>query len=248
MKDTNIIYGRNALVDLLNSSKAVEKVFIQSSLTGGFEIKIRAMCKKDNIPLQKVPTEKLSKLCDTTRHQGIAAIISDITYYELEDILPELIMEDKAPLLLVLDGVEDVRNFGAIARSAAAYGVDAIIISNKKQTGATHEAIKASAGAMLNIKICRVRSLMKAVEYLQENDINVIASDLKAKYKLQEFNLLKPLAMVVGSEHKGVNRMLLKLVEKSFVLSHSNAIDSLNVSVATGIMLYEVERQRGTFS
>ncbi len=247
VEDNNIIYGRNALIDLLNSSRGVEKVFVQSNLTGGYEIKVRAMCKKDNIPLQKVPVEKLSKLCNTRNHQGVAAIISDMTYYEIEDLLPELQMQQRPPLLLILDGIEDVRNFGAIARSALAYGVDAIIISNKKQTGATHEAVKASAGAMLNIKICRETSLMKVVEYLQENDVSVIASDLKAEYRLDEFSLQKPLAIVIGSEHKGVNRMLLKLVNKSFLMKHSDQIDSLNVSVATGIMLYEVEKQRGRF-
>ncbi len=247
MEDSNIIYGRNALIDLLNSSKGVEKVFIQSNLTGGFEIKVRAMCKKDNIPLQRVPKEKLTKLCDSNKHQGVAAQISSITYYEIEDILPELLQKDTPPLLLILDGIEDVRNFGAIARTAVAYGVDAIIMSNKKQTGATHEAVKASAGALLNIKICREQSLMKAVEYLQQNDIIVIASDLKAKYILSEFSLLRPLGIVIGSESKGVNRMLLKLVEKTFIIPHSKDIDSLNVSVAAGIMLYEVNKQRGSF-
>ncbi len=239
----SIIYGRHPIVDAINSGTSFDKIILQQGIRGEFEKEIRHLTKIHNIPLQVAPKERLSKF-SKGNHQGIIGLISLISYYLLEDVLPMIYEKSETPLILLLDGVTDVRNFGAIARSAEVCGVQALVIPQKGTAQINAEALKTSAGALTRIPVCREKSLVAAMEYLQLSGIQTFASDLKAEKKIFELDLTQPSALIVGSEDEGVSRAILKRVNQNFIIPQKGKTDSFNVSVATGIMLYEALRQR----
>lgn len=240
---TEILYGRHPVIDALENGRTIEKVLLSNAIRGDFEKRLRFLCKEANLPMQVVPIEKLNSIT-RKNHQGVLAFVSPIPYYSLEDILPTIYDKGETPLFVLVDGVTDVRNIGAIARSAEAVGAHALVLPKKGSAQINEEAMKSSAGALNMIPVCRVNSLMHAVDFLQLNGIQVIAADLSGGKMLYDLELTGPIAIVVGDEAKGVNRMLLDKVNHHFRIPMRGKTDSFNVSVATGIILYEILKQQ----
>ncbi len=243
MPKNQLIYGRHPVIDAIKSGQALDKVFLQQGTRGDLEKELRQLSKKFNFPIQVVPKEKLNRMT-SGNHQGVIAQASLITYYKIEDLLPMLYEKEEAPLLLLLDSITDVRNFGAIARSAECLGVNGLIIPKKGSAAINAEALKTSAGALTNLPVCRENSLDNTVEFLQHSGVNVVASSLKAKKQLKDLDLTIPTAIIMGSEDQGVRQSLLEKANEQFIIPQIGTTDSLNVSVATGIILYEAQRQR----
>ena len=245
-KGRHIIYGRHPVIDALQSGTTIEKLMLQQGIRGDFEKEIRNLSKALNIPVQVVPKEKLNRVV-RGNHQGIIGYLSLIDYYRLEDVLPQVYEHSETPLFLVLDGITDVRNLGAIARSAEICGAHALVVPRKGSALINADAMKTSAGALAKIRVCREASLVKAVEYLQLSGIKVLSSDLRAQKKLHELDLKGPLAFVVGAEGEGVSKAIGEKADERFIIPQKGTTDSFNVSVATGIMLYEVLKQRNGY-
>lgn len=243
MKDTSIIYGRHPVVDALQSGQTIDKILLQQGTRGDFEKEIRHLSKVHGIPVQVVPKERLQKFTNGN-HQGIVAFVSLVQYFHLEDVLPGIFEKSETPLILLLDGVTDVRNFGAIARSAEIAGVQTIVVPLKGSALINAEAMKTSAGALAKIPVCRESSLAKAIEYLKLSGIQILASDLQAEKMIYELDFRQPAAILIGSEGEGVNPALLREADELFKIPQIGTTDSFNVSVATGIILYEAMRQR----
>lgn len=243
MSDKNIVFGRHPVVEAINAGQSIDKIFILQTIKGEFEKEVRYLSRTNNIPLQYVPKEKLNKIT-RANHQGIIALVSAITYQSLEDLVPHLFKEYEVPLLLMLDGITDIRNIGAIARTAEAMGVHALVIPNQGGGMINADAIKTSAGALNLLPVCRENSLLKAVGFLQNSDFQVVASDLKAETQLEDIDFKLPTTIILGSEGKGIHSTLLKAADQRFIIPQAGRTDSLNVSVATGIILYEALQQR----
>ena len=245
MKEENtLIYGRHPVADAIRSGKPFEKVMMQQGLRGEAEIEIRKLAKEYNIPLSIVPREKMSKMANGGNHQGILGFLPLIEYQRLEDILPFVFEKGETPLLILLDNVTDVRNFGAIARSAEVMGVHAIIVPQNGSALINGDAMKSSAGALSRLPVCREKTLSSVLDYLAQSGVRVVASDLGAKNKVFDVDFSFPTAILMGSEGEGVNRALLRRADETFIIPQVGTTDSLNVSVATGVILYEVLRQR----
>lgn len=239
----NLIFGRHPVLDAIKTGTALDKLFLQKGIRGDFEREVRHLCKQHNIPLQVIPKERIQKIT-SGNHQGVVGLLSLLTYYKLEDVLPMIYEKSENPLFLLLDGVTDVRNFGAIARSAELCGVHALVIPQKGTAQVNADAIKTSAGALTQIPVCRETSISAAIDFLLLNGITVYASSLQAKGHLHELNFTEPSAIVIGSEGEGVSQPILRKIEEHFIIPQIGKTDSFNVSVATGIILYEVMRQR----
>lgn len=238
-----LIFGRHPVVEAITAGESLERIMLQQGTRGDFEKTIRQLSKKHHIPLQIVPKERLNKFT-RSNHQGIVGLLANIRYYKVEDVLPMIYEKGETPLLAILDGVTDVRNFGAIARSALCCGVHTIIIPTKGVAQINSEAIKTSAGALHQIPVCRELSLIKTIEQLQLSGIQVLASDLQANAYIQTVDLSLPTAVVLGSEGEGVSQSVLKQVNQRFIIPQKELTDSFNVAVASGIIFYEAMRQR----
>lgn len=243
-KTTNLIYGHHPVVEAIQAGKAVEKVFFQQGIRGELEKEIRQLTKAHGIPMQVVPKEKLNKLV-RGNHQGVAAWLALVAYQDMEDILPHVFEQGALPLLLLLDGITDVRNFGAICRSAECAGVHAVVVAQSGAAPANEEAMKASAGALARIPICRVRSMFTAVEWLQQSGVQIVATALSERaIPLYVADLNLPTAFLLGSEGEGIHPKFLKMADQVVKIPQATDFDSYNVSVAAGIVLYETLRQR----
>jgi 23S rRNA (guanosine2251-2'-O)-methyltransferase len=238
-KSNWVIIGRHTVMEALNAGQVIDKVLIdrQANLNDVME-----KCQKLEIPVQKVPKEKLDKF--GTNHQGVAAFRSQVEYTSLEDLIPHLYDQGTVPLLMILDRVTDVGNFGAISRSVEVMGADGVIFPARETAQLNADAVKRSAGALLRIPLCRVRDLVSAVRFLKESGVTVLATDARGNTDIQSIDLTQPVALVMGSEGQGVAPELLRLVDHIAFIPQVGNIDSLNVSVAAGILLYEVQRQR----
>lgn len=243
MEKEQVIYGRHPVVDALKSGQPMEKVLLQQGVRGPFERELRQLTKKMNIPLQVTPKERLSKWT-RGNHQGVVGLLSPIKYYLLEDVLPGIFERNESPLILILDGVTDVRNLGAIARSAECLGAHALVIPKKGSALINAEGLKTSAGALTKIPVCRENSLASAIGYLKLSGVKIYSSDLQAEKRIQDIDWTGPAGILIGSEGKGVNPALGREADEAFIIPQVGTTDSLNVSVATGIILYEVLRQR----
>lgn len=244
MADSNLIYGHHPVAEAIRAGKTVEKVYFQQGIRGDMEKEFRRLTKEFGIPLQVVPREKLNKMTKGA-HQGVVAYLALVEFQSLEDVLPFVFEQGAVPLLVLLDGVTDVRNFGAICRSAECAGAHAVIVPQSGSAQANEEAMKASAGALARIRLCRVRSLFSAVEWLQASGVQVVATALSERSKpLYEADLKVPTAILMGSEGAGVHPKLLKMADAVVKIPQATAFDSYNVSVAAGIVLYEALRQR----
>jgi 23S rRNA (guanosine2251-2'-O)-methyltransferase len=241
---TRTIVGRQPLVEAIAAGVAIDKILLQKNANGEVLNQIRHLSKEHNIPLQFVPVEKLNSLT-RSNHQGLIAFAAVVKYYEVQQVIDLTISNGETPLFIMLDGITDVRNIGAIARTALCCGVQAIIIPDKGVGALNEEALKASAGALEHVHVCRVNSLMKTVDELHLNGIKVFASEMKATKSIKEIALQDPCCIVLGGEEKGVYPALMKICDESFHIPMKGKFESLNVSVASGMILYEAMQQRG---
>ncbi len=243
VKTKNIIAGRNPLIEAFKSGVTIDKILLYKGAVGENISEIKGLAKQYNVPIQYVPNEKLNSITNTT-HQGVIAFKSAIAYQDLQQVIDWVNEKGEVPLFLILDGVTDIRNIGAIARTAVCCGAHAIIIPDKGVGALNEDAVKTSAGALEQINICRVNSLMKAVDDLHLNGIKVYASEMTATTKIFDMDWKEPVAIVMGGEEKGVYPALLKICDESFTIPMTGKFESLNVSVAAGMILYETLRQR----
>ncbi len=243
IKKDLLIFGRHPVVDAIKSGVNLDKIWLQQGVRGEFEKEIRQLCRERDIPLQYIPKERMNHI-SKGNHQGVIASQALVTYYRLEDVVPGIFEKAETPLILILDRVTDVRNFGAIARSAEVCGAHALVIPKTGSALINAEAIKTSAGALSRLSVCRENSLVTALEYLQLSGIQTFASDLRASKRIFEIDLTAPCAIVIGSEDEGVHPSLLSRVQERFIIPQIGTSDSFNVSVASGIILYESLRQR----
>ena len=242
MEKNTEIYGIRAVIEAINSSKDIDKVFIQTGLKGKLIGQLESLIRKNKINYSYVPTQKLDRL-SKKNHQGVIARVAPIKFLTIEKF-SEVIEKSKNPFILILDQINDVRNFGAIIRTAEISGADGIIIQNSSSAPVNSDTIKTSAGAIFNIPICKVNHIKDAIYHLQSLDISVISASEKSEKNIYDVNLKVPLAIIMGSEQKGINKSVINLSDESVKLPMFGKIESLNVSVACGIFLYEVVRQR----
>ena len=242
MEKKTEIYGIRAVIEAINSSKDIDKVFIQTGLKGKLIGQLESLIRKNKINFSYVPTQKLDRL-SKKNHQGVIARIAPIKFYTI-DSFSEVIEKSNNPFVLILDQINDVRNFGAIIRTAEISGVDGIIIQNSSSAPVNSDTIKTSAGAIFNIPICKVNHIKDAIYHLQSMNISIISASEKSEKNIYDVDLKVPLAIIMGSEQKGINKSIINLSNESVKLPMYGKIESLNVSVACGIFLYEVVRQR----
>ncbi len=242
-KKSSLIVGRKAIIEAMQTGKQLERIYMQSMIHGEVIDEIRNLAEKTQTPINKVPVEKLNNF-NVSNHEGCVALIAKVQYQDLQDVISFVVEKGEVPLFLILDGITDIRNIGGIARSAYCFGVNAIIIPDKGVGALNEDALLTSAGALEEIAVCRVNSLMKTVDDLHMNGIKVFASEMKADKKTYDCNFAEPCAIVMGGEEKGIYPALLKTCDDRFQIPMTGDFDSLNVSVATGIILYEVMKQR----
>ncbi|MEA3505588.1 MAG: 23S rRNA (guanosine(2251)-2'-O)-methyltransferase RlmB [Bacteroidota bacterium] len=243
MKKKDFIFGLRPLIEAINAGKEVEKVLIQKGLKGELHGELHDLLRKHNVPFQYVPGITLKKYTQAN-HQGVVAFLSLITYQNIEDIIPMLYEDGKTPFVLVLDRLTDVRNFGAIVRTAECAGVHAIIIPSRGAAQVNADAIKTSAGALHNVPLYRSDDLPKTVKFLQQSGLKVVAATEKSANDYTTIDYTAPTAFIMGSEEDGVSNDLLKISDHRAIIPLQGTIGSLNVSVATGVILYEALRQR----
>jgi 23S rRNA (guanosine2251-2'-O)-methyltransferase len=243
MKKSQLIVGRQPLIETIRSGRAVDKILLQRNTAGEAIAEIRELAREYNIPVQVVPVEKLGSLTKAN-HQGVVAIAGLVQYMDLQQVIDHTVAAGALPLFVMLDGVTDVRNIGAIARTAVCCGAQALVIPDKGVGALNEEAMKSSAGALERVNVCRVPSLLKAVDTLHLNGIKVYTSEMRAELKVFELPLAEPCCIVMGSEDKGVQPYIRKAADEFFSIPMAGDFDSLNVSVAAGIILYEAMKKR----
>lgn len=230
-------------MEALQGGRAIDKILLQKNVVGETAAAIRKLAKDHNVPVQVVPIEKLNSI-SRANHQGVIAFAALVQYMDLQQVIDHVVGEGQTPLFVLLDGVTDVRNIGAIARTALCCGAQALIIPDKGVGALNEEALKSSAGALQQIHVVRVNSLMKAVDELHMNGIKVFASEMTAKAELDGLAWKEPAAVVMGSEDKGVYPALMKICDATFRIPMAGSFESLNVSVAAGMILYEAMKTR----
>ena len=242
-KEKNMIFGIRAVIEAIDAGKEIDKIFLRREMGGDLARELFDKLKDAQVAIQRVPLEKLNRLT-MKNHQGVVAYISSVEYQRIEDIIPTLYEQGKNPFVVLLDGVTDVRNFGAIARTCECAGVDALIVPVRGAAAANADAIKTSAGALHVIPVCREQSLHNCVSYLQKCGIQVIAASEKATHSYTEANYQNPLAIIMGAEDVGVAPDILRICNDMVSIPILGQIESLNVSVAAGILIYEAVKQR----
>src|ERR1044072_7196401 len=239
----SLIIGRQPVIEAIESGRPIDKIFFQRNVSGDSIGTIRQLAKEQNIPIQQVPPEKLQSFTKAN-HQGVIAIAGLVQYMDLQQVIDHVLSNGETPLFVILDGITDVRNIGAIARSAVCCGAQAIIIPYKGVGALNEEALKSSAGALEKINICRVNSLMKAVDTMHLNGIKVFATEMTAEKFLYEVDYSEPCCIVMGNEENGVFPALMKICDEKIKIPVAGSFESFGVSVATGIVLYEAMKKR----
>lgn len=244
MKEKEMIFGIRAVIEAVEAGKDIDKVMVKRELSGDLFIELQQLLRTHEIPMQRVPVERIDRVT-RKNHQGVIAFTAAVTYQRLEHIVPLLYEEGKTPFIVVLDGLTDVRNFGAIARTCEVAGVDAIVIPERGSVTVNADAIKTSAGALHTIPVCREQSLKEAIVFLKNSGIKVVAATEKAASYYTESDYAVPVAIVMGAEDTGVAAENLRVSDELVRIPQTGTIQSLNVSVAAGVLIYEVVRQRG---
>ena len=242
-EEKNYIFGIRAIIEAVNAGKTIDKLFIQKGLHNDLFAELWKLVRLKRINYKHVPLEKINRLT-RKNHQGVFAFISPIDFHNIEDVVPALYEQGKNPLILVLDRITDVRNFGAIARTAECAGVDAIIIPEQNAAAINADAIKTSAGALHKITVCRTWNLKLAIQFMKESGIQLVGCTEKTQDMMYKPDYTPPTAIIMGSEEDGVSPEFLKMCDARAKIPLAGKIASLNVSVATGVILYEVIRQR----
>lgn len=239
-----MIFGARAVIEAIQAGKEIDKVLIKKDIQSDLSKELLAALKDTFIPVQRVPVERINRITKKN-HQGVIAFISPITYQRTEDIVPFLFEQGKNPLLIMLDGLTDVRNFGAIARTCECAGVDAIIIPNKNSVSVNADAIKTSAGALHTLPVCREANLRNTIKFLKDSGFKIIAATEKGDYDYTKADYEGPTCIIMGAEDTGVSYDNLALCDEWVKIPMLGTIESLNVSVATGVLIYEAIKQRG---
>lgn len=243
MEEENLIFGTRAVIEAVEAGKDIEKIYIQKGLSNELYHQLRTALRGNSVPLQIVPPEKLKRITDKN-HQGVIAYLTEITYYNADELLASVFEKGKIPLVLVLDRVTDVRNFGAIARGAECAGVDFIIIPSRGAAQINGDAIKTSAGALHRLKVCREDNLKVTLEFLKEAGLQIVSCHEKTDNLIYDADFTKPTAVIMGSEENGISNEYLKRSDMQVKIPMVGKIASLNVSVAAGIVLFEAVKQR----
>lgn len=243
MEEQNLIFGTRAVIEALDAGKDIEKILVQKGLSNELYSQLRKALHGNTVPIQFVPPEKLRRITDKN-HQGVLAYLTEINYYDTAELLAEAFEKGRIPLVLVLDRVTDVRNFGAVSRSAECAGVDFIIIPSRGAAQINGDAIKTSAGALHRIKVCREDNLKTTLDYLHGAGLQIIACHEKTEDLIYAADFTKPTAVIMGSEENGISPEYLKRSDQQVKIPMPGNIASLNVSVATGIILFEAVKQR----
>lgn len=237
------IFGIRAVIEAIEAGKSIDKVLVRKDLTGDLAKELLAKTREYDVLVQRVPQERLNRIT-SKNHQGAVAFISPVEYHKLDNLVPFLYEEGRVPFLLLLDGLTDTRNFGAIGRTADCSGVDGIIIPERNSVSVTPDAVKTSAGGLFYVPVCRVRDLVSAVRLLKDSGIKVVAATEKAAQDYTDVDMTVPVAIVMGSEDTGISEDVLRLCDELVAIPMLGNIGSLNVSVAAGVMMYETVRQR----
>ncbi len=244
-KSENYIFGIHAVLEAAQAGKDVDKVLVRRGAGSDLLKKLLGVLSRMDIPVQMVPVEKLNRITGKN-HQGVIAFLSEVSYVDITTLLPSIFEKGEDPLILLLDGVSDVRNFGAIARSAECAGVHAIVIPASGSAAINADAIKTSAGALHRIPVCRHRDLLTVMRFLKESGLSLFAATEKASDSMYAVDMTGPAGLIMGSEDTGISMQLLKISDSWVSIPMKGKIASLNVSVATGVILFEMLRQRGT--
>ncbi|HMN32620.1 MAG: 23S rRNA (guanosine(2251)-2'-O)-methyltransferase RlmB [Chitinophagaceae bacterium] len=239
----SLIYGRNPLIEALHSDKPIDRILMYHSIVGESIGEIIKLAKEKHIPIIRVPQEKLNTLVKGN-HQGIVAYTAVVDYVPLQDLISQLYDEGKEPKLLLLDGITDVRNTGAVIRSAVCCGIDAIIFSEKNSAPIHEDMVKTSAGALMKIIFCREKSMKSILDTLSSNGVKIFSSSLNAEKSLLAIDFKQPYCIVMGAEDRGVSRETLEACDETFFIPMVGNFDSLNVSVAAGIICFEAMKQK----
>lgn len=239
-----MIYGLRPVIEALRSGKEADKVLIQKGLKSENFGELMGLLKSISVPYQFVPAEKLHRVT-RKNHQGVIAFISPVSFYTIGDLLPRIYEAGRVPFLLIMDRITDVRNFGAILRTAEAAGVDGVVIPARNSAQLTPGTVKSSAGAIFNLPICRSYNLKETIEYLRNSGLKIVAATEKTEKSHYSSDFSHPLALILGSEGEGVSEAYLAMSDEQVMIPMLGKIGSLNVSVAAGVLMYEVVRQRG---
>ena len=237
------LYGLRPLIEAVESGREIERVYIRKNLQGELYQQLTDLIKKRAIPYQLVPVEKLNRIT-RKNHQGVVAYVSHITYHLIDQLIPGIYESGEDPLVVILDGITDVGNFGAIARTAECAGVHSIIVPWHGSSPVNADSLKTSAGALSRLPVCRVQNIFYTVKYLKDSGLRVCSATEKAEKLYFKANFTGPLAIIVGSEDKGIDSGLLKISDELVRIPMMGQISSLNVSVAAGILIYEAVKQR----
>ena len=243
MKENEMIFGTRAVIEAIQAGKEVDKILMKRDLQGDLSRELFEIVRETNIPLQRVPQEKLDRLT-RKNHQGVIAFISAVTYQKVEDIVPFLYEEGKDGFIVLLDGVTDVRNFGAIARTCDCAGVDALVIPSRNSVSVNADAVKTSAGALHTLPVCKESSINEAIKFLKNSGYRVFAATEKADKNYTTVDYSGPIAIVMGGEDLGISMDNLRICDEMVYIPILGNISSLNVSAAAAVLMYEVVRQR----
>lgn len=243
MEKSDYIFGLRAIIEAMEAGKDIDKILVKKDLNGDLAKELMAKARAYGVLIKYVPVEKLNRVT-MKNHQGAIAILSAVAYHSLDNVIPALYEEGKTPMMVVLDGVTDIRNFGAISRTACCAGADAIVIPAHNSVSITGDAVKTSAGALFHIPVCRERSTIEAVRKLKDNGYKIVAATEKGASNYTQVDYSVPVAIVMGAEETGISNEVLRLADDLAAIPIRGDISSLNVSVAAGVMIYEAVRQR----
>lgn len=238
-----MIFGVRAVIEAIQAGKDIDKILVKKDMQSELSKELFAALKGTLIPVQRVPVERINRIT-RKNHQGVVAFTSAVTYQRTADLVPTLFEEGRVPFFVMLDGVTDVRNFGAIARTCECAGVDAIILPTKGSASANADAIKTSAGALHTLPVCREQNLAQTLRYLKDCGFRIVAATEKSDYDYTQANYADPLCIIMGAEDTGVAAEQLELCDERVRIPLYGHIESLNVSVAAGILIYEAVKQR----
>ena len=240
---TQYIYGIHAVIEAIDAAKDIDKILLSKTLNPEVAQDIIERARQLHVPVQRVPVQKIDRIT-RRNHQGVLAMLAAVTYYRVEDLVPQLFDQGANPFVVVLDGVTDVRNFGAVARTCECAGVNAIVIPDRESVSVNADAVKTSAGALNYLPVCREHNLVKAVRLLRDSGFKIVGTSDKSQMPYTQGNYTGPVAIILGAEDKGISPEIMKLCDTQVLIPEFGHINSLNVSVAGGIMIYEVVRQR----
>lgn len=243
MEPSDYIFGLRAVIEAIQAGKQIDKLLIKKDLQGDLSGELLALARENHLLIQRVPVERINRIT-RKNHQGVVAILSAVTYYNLGNLVTSLYDDGVLPFIVVLDGITDVRNFGAIARTAECCGVNALVIGERGSVSVGGDAVKTSAGALMSLPVCRERSITGAVKFLKDSGFSIVAVSEKAAIGYTTGDYSGPVALVMGAEDVGISPEVMAMCDTEVAIPMFGSIGSLNVSVAAGVMMYEVVRQR----